>query len=167
MFVYIGSDTLFSCLCWTSNRCTFFIALLTLCYVTLIGLAGHAFFQSVFGFLLLINNRDRKVKIEALEDELSGQKILTENLEGFVWKKTENGIGNKARKGQTLTNNHGADGPPYEKTYGNTSTALKIRNEILWTASSEFGTYSLCEQRRFRRACASAQSRQNLRCSLI
>ena len=37
----------------------------------------------------------------------------------------------------------------------------------IWTASSEFGTYSLCEQRRFRRACASAQSRQNLRCSLI
>ena len=36
-----------------------------------------------------------------------------------------------------------------------------------WTASSEFGTYHLCEQRRFRRVCASAQSRQNLRCSLI
>ena len=36
-----------------------------------------------------------------------------------------------------------------------------------WTASSEFGAYRLCEQRRFRRACASAQSRQNLRCSLI
>ena len=36
-----------------------------------------------------------------------------------------------------------------------------------WTASSEFGTYRICEQRRFRRACASAQSRQNLRCSLI
>ena len=35
------------------------------------------------------------------------------------------------------------------------------------TASSEFGTYRLCEQRRFRRACASAQSHQNLRCSLI
>ena len=33
--------------------------------------------------------------------------------------------------------------------------------------SSEFGTYRLCEQRRFRRACAPAQSRQNLRCSLI
>ena len=33
--------------------------------------------------------------------------------------------------------------------------------------SSESGTYRLCEQRRFRRACASAQSRQNLRCSLI
>ena len=28
-----------------------------------------------------------------------------------------------------------------------------------WTASSEFVTYRLCEQRRFRRACASAQSR--------
>ena len=28
---------------------------------------------------------------------------------------------------------------------------------IIWTASSEFGTYSLCEQRRFRRACTSAQ----------
>ena len=38
---------------------------------------------------------------------------------------------------------------------------------IRWAASSEFGTYRLCEQRRFRRACASAQSRQNLRCSLI
>ena len=39
--------------------------------------------------------------------------------------------------------------------------------ESVWTASSEFGTYRLCEQRRFRRACASAQSRQNLRYSLI
>ena len=39
--------------------------------------------------------------------------------------------------------------------------------EINWAAPSEFGTYRLCEQRRFRRACASAQSRQNLRCSLI
>ena len=38
---------------------------------------------------------------------------------------------------------------------------------LIWTASSEFGTYRLWEQRRFRRACASAQSRQNLRCSLI
>ena len=37
----------------------------------------------------------------------------------------------------------------------------------VWTASSEFGTYSLCKQRRFRRACAFAQSHQNLRCSLI
>ena len=36
-----------------------------------------------------------------------------------------------------------------------------------WAAPSEFGTYRLCEQRMFRRACASAQSRQNLRCSLI
>ena len=34
-------------------------------------------------------------------------------------------------------------------------------------ASSEFGTYHLCEQRRFRWACASAQSHQNLCCSLI
>ena len=34
-------------------------------------------------------------------------------------------------------------------------------------ASSEFGTYRICEQRRFRRACASAQSHQNLRSSLI
>ena len=37
----------------------------------------------------------------------------------------------------------------------------------IWTASSEFDTFSLGEQRRFRRACASVQSRQNLRCSLI
>ena len=40
-------------------------------------------------------------------------------------------------------------------------------SNINWAAPSEFGTYRLCEQRRFRRACASAQSRQNLRCSLI
>ena len=39
--------------------------------------------------------------------------------------------------------------------------------KVKGAASSEFGTYSLCEQRRFRQACASAQSRQNLRCSLI
>ena len=37
----------------------------------------------------------------------------------------------------------------------------------IWAASSEFGTYRLCEQWWFRRACVSAQSRQNLRCSLI
>ena len=41
------------------------------------------------------------------------------------------------------------------------------RSNFIWTASSEFSTYRLCEQRRFMRACASAQSRQNLRCSLI
>ena len=45
--------------------------------------------------------------------------------------------------------------------------SVKCHNPIIWTASSQFGTYSLCEQRRFRQACASAQSRQNLRCSLI
>ena len=40
-------------------------------------------------------------------------------------------------------------------------------SRAVWTVSSKFGTYRLCEQRRFRRACASAQSRQNLCCSLI
>ena len=48
-----------------------------------------------------------------------------------------------------------------------TSESHHTSVDIKWTASSEFGTYSLCEQRRFRRACASAQSRQNLCCSLI
>ena len=43
----------------------------------------------------------------------------------------------------------------------------EIPSKTNWTASSESGTYRLCEQRRFRRACASAQSRQNLCCSLI
>ena len=38
---------------------------------------------------------------------------------------------------------------------------------LRWAAPSEFGTYRLCEQRRFRRACASMQSCKNLRCSLI
>ena len=46
-------------------------------------------------------------------------------------------------------------------------TSKKSISNITWAASSEFGTYCLCEQRRFRRACASAQSRQNLRYSLI
>ena len=45
--------------------------------------------------------------------------------------------------------------------------ALHTHSFIIWAAPSEFGTYRLCVQRRFRRACASAQSRQNLRCSLI
>ena len=44
---------------------------------------------------------------------------------------------------------------------------LYLAVKQIWAAPSEFGTYRLCEQRRFRRACASAQSRQNLRCSLI
>ena len=46
----------------------------------------------------------------------------------------------------------------------------KVRScgvSFIWATPSEFGTYRLCEQWRFRRACASAQSRQNLRCSLI
>ena len=50
-------------------------------------------------------------------------------------------------------------------------TLARTKNEpegtLNWAASSEFSTYRLCEQRRFRQACASAQSRQNLRCSLI
>ena len=32
---------------------------------------------------------------------------------------------------------------------------LSSETHIIWAASSEFGTYWLCEQRRFRRACAS------------
>ena len=49
------------------------------------------------------------------------------------------------------------------------SFKIKVKSVRLsvWAAPSEFGTYRLCEQRRFRRACAFAQSRLNLRCSLI
>ena len=53
----------------------------------------------------------------------------------------------------------------YKKIYKKMNSSLY--SETNWTASSEFGTYRLCELWRFRRACASAQSRQNLRCSLI
>ena len=42
-----------------------------------------------------------------------------------------------------------------------------LYSKTIWATSSEFGTYHLCEQRRFRRDCADAQSRQNLRFSLI
>ena len=48
--------------------------------------------------------------------------------------------------------------------FGKGTLTLKF---TIWASISEFGTYRLCEQRRFRRACASAQPRQNLRCSLI
>ena len=51
----------------------------------------------------------------------------------------------------------------YDQCY-NTTDRYEVH---IWAASSEFVTYRLCEQRRFRRACASAQSRQNLRYSLI
>ena len=44
---------------------------------------------------------------------------------------------------------------------------VSFKSPGIWATSSEFGTYRLCEQGRFRRACASAQSPQNLRCSLI
>ena len=55
----------------------------------------------------------------------------------------------------------------YPYSYLNIRNAVFFRALSVWTASSEFCTYRLCEQRRFRRACASAKSRQNLRCSLI
>ena len=42
-----------------------------------------------------------------------------------------------------------------------------LTHHIKWAVSSKFCTYHLCEQRRFRQACASAQSCQNLHCSLI
>ena len=41
---------------------------------------------------------------------------------------------------------------------------LSFMYSLIWAPSSEFGTYRLCEQQGFRRACASAQ---NLRCSLM
>ena len=44
---------------------------------------------------------------------------------------------------------------------------LRCHCTVKWTLSSEFGTYRLCKQPRFRQACASAQSRQNHCCSLI
>ena len=35
----------------------------------------------------------------------------------------------------------------------------------IWASSRDYGTYHIGDQRRHRRACASAQSRQSLRCS--
>ena len=54
----------------------------------------------------------------------------------------------------------------YQST-GRLRAAILMNTHNIWAASSEFGTYRLFEQQRFRRACASTQSRQNLRCSLI
>ena len=39
----------------------------------------------------------------------------------------------------------------------------KMLTSLIWARSSEFGSYHLCEQRRFGRSCA---DRQNLSCSL-
>ena len=68
--------------------------------------------------------------------------------------------------GEGLSRTRVAQNGPLLHTHITTRYRTLKRN-INWTASSEFGTYRLCEQRRFRRACASTQSRQNLRCSLI
>ena len=56
---------------------------------------------------------------------------------------------------------------PHNFTTGACIISDESWNTDIWTTSRELGTYRLCEQRRFRRACTSAQSRQNLRCSLI
>ena len=57
--------------------------------------------------------------------------------------------------------------PQSSRLHCNLDKPFKAWSLHIWTKSSEFRTYRMCEQRRFRRACASAQSRQNLRCSLI
>ena len=63
---------------------------------------------------------------------------------------------------------------PLPLIINNRCTCMYIKTTNRWAgwqtiraASSEFGTYRLCEQWRFRRACAPGQSHQNLRCSLI
>ena len=58
-------------------------------------------------------------------------------------------------------------GTPQVAPFATTGQKGGGKSDEKWAASSEFGTYRLCEQRRSRRACASAQSLQNLRCSLI
>ena len=44
---------------------------------------------------------------------------------------------------------------------------LEVCKMVKWALSSEFGTYRLCEQRRFRWACTFVQSRQKICFSLI
>ena len=39
--------------------------------------------------------------------------------------------------------------------------------EIIWARSCENVSYGICEQQRYRSACASAQSDQHLCCSLL
>ena len=58
-------------------------------------------------------------------------------------------------------------GVAINESHSSTLTITILEVNVIWAAPSKFGTYRLFEQRRFRRACASAQSRQNLRCSLI
>ena len=41
----------------------------------------------------------------------------------------------------------------------------EVWSKDIWTSSWDYGTYDIGDQRRLRRACASAQSRQSLRCS--
>ena len=45
------------------------------------------------------------------------------------------------------------------------SCTLNIRVKFIWASSWDYGTYHIGDQQRFRRAWASAQSHQSLRCS--
>ena len=51
---------------------------------------------------------------------------------------------------------------PYASSEGSGETAHPDPEFAIWTASSEFGTYHVCEQRRFRRDCAD-QARLRIR----
>ena len=45
------------------------------------------------------------------------------------------------------------------------SSMSEFTTNMKWASSWDYGTYHIGDQRRLRRACASAQSRQSLRCS--
>ena len=54
---------------------------------------------------------------------------------------------------------------PNTEVIWNPSVIMFFNPTINWASSWDYGTYHIGDQRRLRRACASAQSRQSLRCS--
>ena len=49
--------------------------------------------------------------------------------------------------------------------YGEICEAILMSTNNIWASSWDYGTYRIGDQRRLRRACASAQSHKSLRCS--
>ena len=76
-------------------------------------------------------------------------------------------IENYCKNEENCVSDHGFCANKTQRFYALFSVENLTNNIIIWAVSSEFGTYRLCEQRRFIWACASAQPCQNRRCSFI
>ena len=84
--------------------------------------------------------------------------------EVFVWRKSRSGLGHLV---YIFIHGHLSWQMWWNVSHKEIRCFINDGNVSKWAASSEFGTCHLCKQQRLRQACASVQSCQNLRCSLI